>query len=99
MTDDKNTLAFDPFEGDFGNQGDKVLKNKMGVARKPGECTACAQQIQPGERVRLMTVRFDGELMTHRWCSLCCTAMAKCEDDCGAAYETRLELRHATCAA
>jgi hypothetical protein len=99
MTEDDKALNFDPFQGDFGAPGDRVLKNKMGVARKPGWCNDCAQQILPGERVRLMTARFDGQLMNYRWCALCCAAMAKHEDDDGEAYEARLALRHATIAA
>ena len=94
MTDDEKTLAFDPFQGDFGDQGDRVLRDRMGVARKAGPCNDCAQQIEPGERVRLMTARFDGELMSYRWCALCCAAMAKYEDDDGEAYEARMALRH-----
>lgn len=99
MTDDEKTLAFDPFQGDFGSQDDRVLKNKMGNARKAGECHDCAQQIKPGELVRLMTARFDGELMSYRWCALCCAAMAKYEDDNGEAYQARCALRSAARAA
>lgn len=99
MSDDEKTLAFDPFQGDFGDQGDKVLKDKIGIARKAGDCNDCAQPIHPGDRVRLMTARFDGQLMNYRWCSLCCDAMAKYDDDGGDAYETRCALRNAGSAA
>lgn len=99
MTDDEKTLTFNPFEGDFGDQRDRVLKNKMGVARKAGECDNCAQQIQPGERIRLMAALFDGELMSYRWCALCCAAMATCADDNGEAYEARFALRSAASSA
>lgn len=76
---DELTLSFDPFEGDFGAPGDKVLTNRMVIARKPGPCSHCATAIQKGERIRRQTSKFDGELMTHRWCALCCTAMASYE--------------------
>lgn len=93
--DDSNILDFDAFAGDFGAQGDRVLKNKMGIARKAGECQDCGQEIQPGERVRMMSAVFDGELMSYRWCALCCAAMAKHNDDDGESYEARCALRFA----
>lgn len=76
-------LSFDPFEGDFGAPGDTVFSNAMVVARKPGPCSHCGLEICKGERVRRQTSKFDGELMTHRWCALCCAAMA--------AYEAQTE--------
>ena len=41
MSTDESILAFDPFEGDFGEQGDTVLSNKMVVAAKEHECCHC----------------------------------------------------------
>ena len=93
---DKKVLRFAPFDGDFGSPGDKVLKDKMGTARKAGQCSDCSQQIQPGERVRLLSARFDGELRSYRWCALCCEAMALAEDDGGKAHTARLALRRTT---
>lgn len=69
-------LGFDPFEGDFGMPGDKVFSNRMVVARKPGPCSHCSTDIVKGERIRRQTSKFDGALMTHRWCARCCAAMA-----------------------
>ena len=80
MSADQQILDFDPFEGDFGMPGDKVFTNKMVVARKPGPCSHCEAEIVKGERVRRQVSKFDGELMTHRWCALCCKAMAEYED-------------------
>lgn len=74
-TDDL-VLEFDPFEGDFGMPGDTVFTNRMAIARKPGPCSHCGTEISKGERVRRQTSKFDGEMMTHRWCSMCCKAMA-----------------------
>ena len=34
-------LEFDPFEGDFGDQSDRVLSNKFVNVRKPGACSHC----------------------------------------------------------
>ncbi len=82
---DAAILEFDPFEGDFGVPGDTVLSNSMVIARKPGPCSHCGLTICKGERVRRQNSKFDGELMTHRWCALCCAAMAvydaQTEDD------------------
>jgi predicted nucleic acid-binding Zn ribbon protein len=77
---DQKILDFDPFEGDFGTPGDKVFTNRMVTARKPGPCSHCEAEISKGERVRRQVSKFDGELMTHRWCALCCKAMADYED-------------------
>jgi len=84
-------LSVDPFAGDFGAPGDRVLKDKMGNARKAGPCNDCAQEIRPGERVRMLAAVFDGSLMSYRWCALCCAAMVA--DDDGEATEARLALR------
>ena len=75
---ESDVLAFDPFEGDFGEPGDSVLRDKMVTARKEGPCSHCGCQICKGERVRRMSARF-GDLMSYRWCTLCCAAMAKCQ--------------------
>lgn len=80
MSTDQQILDFDPFEGDFGAPGDKIFTNKMVVARKPGPCSHCETEIVKSERVRRQVSKFDGELMTHRWCALCCKAMAAYED-------------------
>ena len=72
---DSLILEFDPFEGDFGMPDDIVFSNKMVVARKPGPCAHCGLEIVKGERVRSQSSKFDGELMSHRWCALCCGAM------------------------
>ena len=80
MKNDQEILEFDPFEGDFGMPGDKVFTNRMAVARKPGPCSCCGAEIVKGERVRRQVSKFDGELMTHRWCALCCKAMADYEE-------------------
>ena len=84
--DEAECLKTNPFEGDFGSPGDKVLRDKIGTARKGGTCGMCKQEIVPGERVRLLAAVFDGELMSYRWCSECCAAMAACWTDNGAAW-------------
>ena len=92
--EEADCLGTNPFDGDFGSPGDRVLKDKIGTAKKAGECHDCAQQIQPGERVRMRTDITDGELMSFRWCEKCCIAMAA--NDGGAATEARIALRYKT---
>jgi hypothetical protein len=99
-THDDAVLSFDPFEGDFGDQGDVVFLNRMVVARKPGPCSHCGSEIQKGERVRRQTSKFDGALMTHRWCHQCCCAMATYDSDLEEGdlpeYERRATIAKAT---
>ena len=90
--DEKACLSTDPFEGDFGCPGDTILKDKIGTARKGGKCFLCAQEIVPGERIRMRSEVFDGELMSFRWCSSCCSAMAISSEDGGVALEARVRL-------
>jgi hypothetical protein len=93
---DELILMFDPFDGDFGSQGDKVLSDKMVTGRKPHTCTHCDGPISIGERHRSRSERIDGNLMAHRWCAACCDLMARSvEGDCDAdeIYEERLGAR------
>lgn len=78
MDKDRLILSFDPFEGDFGSQDDHVFSNKMVISRKIYKCFHCYGDITKGERHRYQTSKFDGELMTHRWCHECCEIMAQC---------------------
>lgn len=87
-----DVIACDPFEGDFGEPGDRTLKDKMVNARKTGPCHLCGQQIEPGERVRSRTDVFEGEIMSFRWCNACCHAMALSWTDDGKAWEHRASL-------
>lgn len=85
-------LASDPFAGDFGEPGDRTLRDKMVTARKGGFCHDCAGEIEPGTRVRSRTDLFGGEIMSFRWCEPCCRAQAISWDDEGAAWEARVSL-------
>lgn len=87
-------LSCNPFDGDYGGSGaiDRVLKDRMVTARKPGPCHLCLGTIKPGERARSRAEVYDGELMSFRWCEKCCRAMAKSLEDDGDAYEARAEI-------
>lgn len=76
MTSWPAVLAHDPFAGDFGDQGDRTLSDKIVTARKGGICHDCAEEIEPGTRIRARTDVVDGAIMRFRWCEACCTAMA-----------------------
>lgn len=75
-------LETDMFEGDFGEQGDRVLSNKMVVARKEHKCSHCSGTIDKGERHRHQKGIY-GDFMEHRWCGDCCDLMVLCELDDG----------------
>jgi hypothetical protein len=90
--DERQCLCINPFEGDFGDPADKVLKDRIVTARIGGSCGMCRQQITPGERIRTLAAVFDGQLMSYRWCSACCHAMATCQTDNGDAWEARAHL-------
>ena len=90
--DEIDVLACEPFEGDFGEPGDRTLKDKMVNARKPGPCHLCRQEIKPRERVRTRADVSYGKIMTYRWCNSCCHAMALSWTDDGEAWEHRASL-------
>jgi hypothetical protein len=75
MSEPITPLDFNPFEGDFGDQGDKTLTDTMVKARKPHFCSHCAGDIAVGELHRSRADIADGEFMRWRWCALCCEAM------------------------
>ena len=75
MTTTLSPLDFDPFQGDFGNRGDRVLNDAMVKARKPHTCFHCNGPIAVGEMHRSRSDIADGEFMSFRWCAECCQAM------------------------
>ncbi len=91
-TQETDCLKCNPFEGDFGSPGDKVLKDKIVTARKGGTCGMCLQEIQPCERVRTLAAIFDGAMRHYRWCEKCCEAMAASWTDNGDAWTARVAL-------
>lgn len=68
-------LDFYLFEGDFGEQGDRELSNKIVKGRKPYSCFVCAGEIQKGEIHRSSTWIFYNKPHTYRCCNACCVAM------------------------
>lgn len=91
-----SALEFDPFEGDFGEPGDRTMKDAMVKARKPHTCAHCCGPIGIGETHRARTDVIAGDIMSWRWCALCCTAMVEQmngdDDDERYPYEARTKL-------
>lgn len=93
--DHSKCLAADPFAGDFGDSGDKTLSDKIVKAAKDHEaaCHDCGGDIKKGEMHRSRTDVFVGDgMMSFRWCSACCHAMAIAGEDSGKAWEARIGL-------
>jgi hypothetical protein len=88
-------LMTNPYEGDFGD-GEVLLKDKMGNARKPHICTQCQEGIKPGDRVRMRTEAYEGKVMTFYFCTACCLAFAVSHLDEGRAWESRINLGRST---
>lgn len=72
-------LEYNPFEGDFGEQGDTVFKDKIVKTRKDCTCLHCKSAILKGEEARKLTAKFDGELKDYTWCVQCFTLQGMIE--------------------
>lgn len=94
---ERDCLDYDPFEGDFGSPGDRILADRMVKAAKPHDkaCHMCGGAIAKDERHRVRTEIVDDELQSYRWCALCCAAMAKSWTDNGADVDARTSLHPA----
>lgn len=88
-------LQYNPFDGDFGEPGDKVLSDKIVTARKESPCCECLTPTQKGERVRSLSAVFGGELRSYRWCSACCQAFSLAFSDDPDEYEKAIDERNA----
>lgn len=77
-----DAIMFDPFEGDFGSQGDRRLKDKIVKFRKQHSCHICNETTSVGEVGRSMTEVFEGEIYSFYFCNKCCAAMVASMDDC-----------------
>lgn len=95
MFSESECLAYNPFEGDFGD-GEVILSDKIVTARKGGVCHLCGQQIKAGTRVRSRKEACDGRIDHFRWCTECCASMAASCEDNGRALGARAELRPGT---
>jgi hypothetical protein len=94
MADLCKALLHNPFEGDFGDQGDRELRDKIVTFRKSRTCHCCAQDVKPGTMGRSLTMLWasDGP-MSYAYCHECTKAQAKSWDDDGRALDKRFALR------
>lgn len=73
-----DALDIDMFEGDFGDQGDTCLENRLVIAGKDhiGGCSECGGDCLKGSVNRVMKWSFaqDG-FMSYRYCESCLKAM------------------------
>jgi hypothetical protein len=92
----KEALRYNPFDGDFGEVGDRELRDKIVTFRTGGCCHCCGQDIEPGTRGRSLTMLWvsDG-VMSYRYCAPCTQAQADSWTDEGRSLEARFALRSA----
>lgn len=93
-TDLSRALDYNPFDGDFGEPGDRELKDKIVKFRKPRLCHCCAHEVEPGTLGRSLTMLWvsDGP-MSYAYCTDCTRAQAISWDDQGRALDRRFSLR------
>ncbi|KAA1194838.1 hypothetical protein [Photorhabdus heterorhabditis] len=93
---EEKVLAFDMFEGDFGDGSERCLKDKIGITRKESRCHICDEIIPAKSTARLSTWVFDCEIINYRCCEMCCDAMSACYDGDDETIELRYQLREFT---
>ena len=87
---DRRVLRYDPAAGDKDGSGVKILRDRIVIAKRGGECWQCAEPIVPGTRIRSEVAVVDGQMKRSRTCHDCCDAMAKAWTDNGDAIEARI---------
>lgn len=89
-------LRYFPFDGDFGNVGDRILRDKIVRFRKAGPCHICGVDVEPGTEGRSLTMLWvDDGVMTYRYCTPCTQAMADNWSDDGKSLDARFAHRSA----
>ena len=84
-------IRYNPFE-EPEDPDDRILRDCMQTARKPGPCIICFETIQPGERTRRQSGIVNRRRSSCRMCAECCVAMASSWTDAGAAIEKRTSM-------
>lgn len=84
---------YNPFDGDFGDPGDRTMRDKIVRFRFAHDCCMCPATIQKGETGRALTMLWaDGSpapICTYRYCAECTKAMALVFKDNGKALDAR----------
>jgi hypothetical protein len=93
--DENAALNYNLFEGDFGDVGDRPLRDQIVTARKGKlPCHICDEAIVPKTRIRSLTMLWQSDgLMSYRVCEPCCIASALSWKDEGEAIQARYRLR------
>lgn len=86
---ERSVLAFNPFEGDFGDCADVTFKDRIVKGKKLYKCQHCLDLIQPGQKQRYIMQKFDGQIGAWRFCFQCCDAMTKIWNGDWETYEHR----------
>ena len=75
----KLCLQYYPFQDDFGDSYDRVLRDQIVIANKLHyPCHICGGAIKYKEQHRVLVALWSGgDLMQYRWCYECCKAMIK----------------------
>lgn len=93
-TDLTKALLFNPFQGDFGDVGDRELSDKLVRFRKARECHCCAHNVKPGTQGRALTMLWQSDgVMSYAYCTECTEAQALSWTDYGKAIDARYALR------
>jgi hypothetical protein len=95
MTNLADALKYNPFQGDFGDLGDREFVDKIVRFRKAGPCHICGFDVRPGMLGRRLTKYWEADkvAMTYRYCTLCTEAMAASWTDEGVAFDERYRSR------
>lgn len=90
--DKKACLSYDPLCDEPSVTNTYVrFKDKIGIARKTNTCMICFCIILKGDTIRIISDKFDGVVATHRFCNVCCVAMAESWNDEGKSITERYD--------
>jgi len=70
-------LAYDPFEGDFGDGSERTLCDEIRIVKRGGKCRECDQAIVRGTFARVIKKTDSDGFYGGRVCQECCNCMAE----------------------
>jgi hypothetical protein len=70
-----DALSYDPFAGDMGSPGDRIIEDKIVICRKSRKCENCKEAMKVGSILRTLLAKFNGKMSRYTWCEACCRAM------------------------
>ena len=78
LSDEQKSMRLNPFDGDRGYPGDRVLRDGLVTTKKEHVCNECGHAIVVGERARRQVCIFGGNIETYYWHVWC---LAKAYDE------------------